>query len=136
MKPIHKFNNGNGATLCNECGIIINEGFSDLRRCEACGGDPEEKPYWKLTRLGDGKTHRGEKYTWVEWNEDSRFKAAHDKPQIGFSFLLDPHPVFFGWQTTQVTEIIREEEYLIEFKTKNSHYLLEKEWPDISGTPI
>jgi GMP synthase (glutamine-hydrolysing) len=25
MKPIHKFNNGNGATLCNECNAIINE---------------------------------------------------------------------------------------------------------------
>lgn len=134
MKPIHKLNGGRGATLCNKCRAIIEEGFHDHLLCENCGGEP--KFNWRLTRLGDGKVMCGRKYTWVEWNEESRFKAAHDKPQIGFSFLLDPHPVFFGWQTTHVTEIIREEDDLVEFRTKNSHYLLEKEWPPIDGVPI
>ncbi len=36
LKPIHKFNNGNGATLCNECSVIINVGFSDEVLCEEC----------------------------------------------------------------------------------------------------
>lgn len=34
--PIHKFNNGNGATLCNNCFVIINEGFSNKLFCEDC----------------------------------------------------------------------------------------------------
>ena len=44
MKPIIKFNNGNGAILCNECGAIIKEnlsqkeweGKSDHLFCEDC----------------------------------------------------------------------------------------------------
>jgi hypothetical protein len=39
MKPIHKFNNGNGATLCHKCSKIITIGFTnDLycsKQCEA-----------------------------------------------------------------------------------------------------
>ena len=29
MKSIHKFNDGSGATLCNECNKIISEGLTD-----------------------------------------------------------------------------------------------------------
>ena len=37
MKPIHKFNNGKGATLCNWCSNIINTGFTDALYCsEIC----------------------------------------------------------------------------------------------------
>ncbi len=36
MKPIHKFNNGNGATLCHNCRIIINEGMTNDLYCEEC----------------------------------------------------------------------------------------------------
>lgn len=36
MKPIHKFNNGNGATLCNQCSVIISVGLTDDLYCEEC----------------------------------------------------------------------------------------------------
>jgi len=37
MKPIHKFNNGNGATLCHHCSKIINVGFTQALYCnEVC----------------------------------------------------------------------------------------------------
>ena len=36
MKPIHKFNNGNGATLCNKCSCIITTGFSNELFCNKC----------------------------------------------------------------------------------------------------
>ena len=36
LKPIHKFNNGMGATLCNECYIIISEGLTEELFCEKC----------------------------------------------------------------------------------------------------
>ncbi len=39
MKPIHKFNNGNGATLCNSCHVIIETGLTDDLLCYACNVD-------------------------------------------------------------------------------------------------
>lgn len=36
MKPFYKLNNGNGATLCNECKVIVSEGFTDDVLCEKC----------------------------------------------------------------------------------------------------
>ena len=36
MKPIHKFNGGNGATLCNACSVIIETGLTDALLCEPC----------------------------------------------------------------------------------------------------
>jgi hypothetical protein len=36
MKPIHKFNNGNGATLCNQCSVIISVGLTDDLYCKDC----------------------------------------------------------------------------------------------------
>jgi len=47
MKPIIKFNNGNGAILCNQCGCTIKvnltkeetEGKTDLLVCQKCKDD-------------------------------------------------------------------------------------------------
>jgi hypothetical protein len=35
-KPIHKFNNGRGATLCGKCYVIISEGITEELYCEKC----------------------------------------------------------------------------------------------------
>jgi hypothetical protein len=34
--PIHKFNNGRGATLCHECRVIISEGLTQDLYCKDC----------------------------------------------------------------------------------------------------
>ena len=36
MKQIHKFNNGQGATLCHQCNCIITTGFSNDLYCNEC----------------------------------------------------------------------------------------------------
>jgi len=36
IKPIHKFNNGNGATLCNTCSVIISVGLTEDLYCKEC----------------------------------------------------------------------------------------------------
>jgi len=36
MKPTHKFNSGNKATLCKSCRCIITEGFTDELLCTDC----------------------------------------------------------------------------------------------------
>ena len=35
-KPHHKYNGGLGATLCHNCRVIINTGFSDRLYCDTC----------------------------------------------------------------------------------------------------
>ena len=39
-RPIHKFNGGRGATICNKCRVVIREEFTDELYCETC--KPEE----------------------------------------------------------------------------------------------
>ena len=34
IKPIHKFNNGRGATLCHTCGVIITKGLTQDLYCK------------------------------------------------------------------------------------------------------
>jgi len=36
MKPIHKFNNGNGATLCHNCNVIVTYGMTNDLFCYNC----------------------------------------------------------------------------------------------------
>ena len=36
MEPIHKFNNGRGATLCHTCTVIITTGLTKDLYCERC----------------------------------------------------------------------------------------------------
>jgi len=66
MKPIHKFNNGKGATLCHCCSKIINTGFTDALYCnEIC----ESKNKFKID------------FTYKEYLEqiDSEFKEIKER---------------------------------------------------------
>ena len=36
MEPIHKFNNGSGATLCHSCSTVINTGLTEHLLCPKC----------------------------------------------------------------------------------------------------
>lgn len=36
LRPIHKYNNGNGATLCYKCRMIISVGFTNHLYCDRC----------------------------------------------------------------------------------------------------
>lgn len=64
------------------------------------------------------------KVLWLEWNDDRTFKAKHEKPAVGLSLLMSPFNDFFTWQTTTITEIIKEKKDYIKFKTENSTYEL------------
>ena len=86
----------------------------------------ENKFNWKLVRERDGLTHRSKEVMWVEWNDESTFKAKHDEPAIGRSLIMSPFNQFFTWQTTTVTEIVEERDGYIKFKTQNSNYELWK----------
>lgn len=54
MKLIHKFNNGNGATLCHCCSKIINIGFTNDFYCsDKC----EQKAKTKVKKVWDIKEY-------------------------------------------------------------------------------
>jgi len=90
--------------------------------------DLESAPNWRLVRERDGLTKKSKDITWIEWNEDGRFKAKHDYIGVGRSLLMSPFNEFFTWQTTPVTEIIAStaDSSYIKFKTGNSTYELFK----------
>ena len=130
-KPIHKFNNGNGATLCHQCRTIINTGFTNELFCEKHRYNveniiPNEEPKSKYTlrRLDDGLTKRGSRVQYIEWDENtSEGKESYDDIKIGRSLMLEPR-MQFTWLTTSITEIIEQREDYIKFKTQNSTYEL------------
>jgi len=114
MKPIHKLNGGNGATLCNRCSKIIATGFTDDLYCSQ---------EYKLVRE-DGLTKQSEDVMWLEFDENGKFKAKHKDIAVGRSLLMSPFSQFFTWQTTDIKEIIEQREDYVKFKTTNSIYEL------------
>jgi hypothetical protein len=89
-------------------------------------GAIENEFNWKLQREGDGKTCKSKEVMWLEWNENGKFKARHDKPAIGRSLIMSPFNDFFTWQTTDIKEILEERDGYIRFSTRNSVYVLER----------
>jgi len=81
---------------------------------------------WKLVRERDGLINQSKEVKWLEWNDEGRFKAEHDKPVTGLSLIMSPFNQFFTWQTTIITEIVEERDDYIKFKTQNSNYELWK----------
>jgi hypothetical protein len=121
MKPKHKFNSGNGATLCNKCNKIITEGLTDNLLCEDCGGT---EPMYILVRERDGLTKTGNSIIWIQFDEDGKFESKHDDIAIGRNLVLDFSGITYTWLTTTINEIMEQREDYIKFKTENSIYEL------------
>lgn len=74
-----------------------------------------------LRRLGDNYIACGE-LKFVEYNQEtSRGIKLHDSIFVGGAALVDFDGRTSVWQTSQITEKISE----TEFKTRNSHYVIE-----------
>ena len=86
----------------------------------------EETFNWVLVRERDKLTKQSKGVKWIEWNEDGTFKADFQEPVPGRSLLMSPFNRYFAWQTTEVTEIVEQQEDYIKFKTGNSNYELFK----------
>ena len=120
MTPIHKFNGGAGATLCNTCRKIITTGLTDDLYCQDCNSTYK----YTLERIGDGLIKAGNNIMWIEWTEEGTFLEKHNEIEIGRSLVLDFTGFNYTWMTTTVTQIDSVSESLIEFKTQNSSYKL------------
>lgn len=74
----------------------------------------------KLIRQRDGLVKEG-LIEFVEWNSNNRGKNIHMKPKVGYSCIVDARKIVYTWLTSIITEVISD----TEFKTKNSHYIIE-----------
>ena len=127
-KPIHKLNNGDGATLCHHCSKIISASLTDALFCsQECAVKDnwsyEESLKYRLVRE-DGLTKQSQDIMWLEFDENGKFKAKHKDIAVGRSLLMSPFSQFFTWQTTDIKEIIEQKENYVKFKTTNSIYEL------------
>lgn len=102
--------------------VIIDE--DNLMKIAIEQGVIENEFNWKLVRERDGLTKHSKEITWLEFNEDGRFKSKNDEPAMGRSLLMSPFNQFFTWQTTSITEIVELNSDMIKFKTQNSIYTL------------
>ena len=123
MKPIHKFNSGIGATLCNICRTIITESLTEDLYCEKHSLMKAAVNTYTILRQ-DGLTKQGEDIKWIEWKEDGTYSKYSKKPAIGRSLLLDFTGITYKWMTTEIVEMLEVREDYIKFKTKNSTYEL------------
>jgi hypothetical protein len=108
----------------NTIPVIIDE--DNLMKIAVEQGVIENEFNWKLVRERDGLTKYSKEITWLEFNEDGRFKSKHDEIAVDRSLLMSPFTFSFTWQTTLVTEIIEQRENYIKFYTQNSVYELFK----------
>lgn len=97
--------------------LVVDEAFAQIY------GKQEEHRY-KLVRERDQLICTSADVTWLEFNEDGRFKARHNSVAIGRSLLMSPFNQFFTWQTTPVTQIVEQRKDYIKFNTTNSCYEL------------
>jgi len=89
-------------------------------------GVVENEFNWKLVRERDGLTKQSKDIRWLEWNEQGRVRENHDKPAVGRSLLMSPFNDYFTWMTTDITEILEEQDNYVKFRTRNSNYELWK----------
>jgi len=129
IKPIYKFNNGNGAMLCNKCSTIISTGKkTEQLYCNKCNPDKsvsiDDEFKYKLVREKDGLVKQSKEIKWIEFDDNGKYKETHTEIGVDRSLIMSPFNAFFTWQTTLVTEIIEYTEDYIKFKTGNSTYEL------------
>ena len=116
-------------TLTKDGELRITENLFDLVT--------QGKPNWKLVRKRDDLTKHSVDVMWIEFKEDGTFKAKHTKPAIGRSLMMSPFNELFTWQTTTITEIIKERfDGYVMFKTENSTYELSKIYSEPTGNPV
>ncbi len=82
--------------------------------------------HWEIKRLDDGFTMKGSVIAFVEFDENGRGKALHEKPEPGFALIVDKTPVSYKWMTSEITEVMSFSEKFMQFKTKNSEYTITK----------
>jgi hypothetical protein len=85
---------------------------------------------YKITRKNDGKEMLSETFKFIDYDNNGRGKSLEENIEIDRALILPPYNEYYSWMTTQITEIIENNNDRIHFKTKNSEYLITKEDDD------
>ena len=85
-----------------------------------------DKYNWKLVRESDKLTKQSKDIMWVEWDSKGAYKDKHTTIKIGTSLTMSPFNNCYTWMTTPVTEIVKDDDNYVKFKTENSNYELFK----------
>ena len=75
----------------------------------------------KLIRQKDGLVKEG-MIEFVEFNDRGYGKNIHTTAKEGYACIVDGRRLVYTWMTSTITEVISQDE----FKTKNSHYKIER----------
>ena len=117
--------------------IPVTIGLDNLLEIAVEQGVIENEFNWKLVRERDGLTKQSKEVMWIEFNDEGRFKSKYDEPAVGRSLMMSPFTFSFTWQTTPITEIIKERfDGYVKFKTGNSTYELSKIYAEPTCNPV
>lgn len=114
-------------SFCTNCKDLTNhipKLSAVLDGCLVCDECRKMNGFCILTKVGfDTFQKHSRDVRWIEF-ENNQGKELHKKIQIGYSLIMSPFDNSFTWMTTEVIDIVEENENLIHFKTKNSEYIL------------
>lgn len=79
---------------------------------------------YKIVRKNDGKEFISETFKFVVFDELGLGTKLIDNIELDSSLILPPFNMFNLWMTSQITEILQNDIDLIQFKTKNSEYII------------
>jgi hypothetical protein len=120
MKPIHKFNNGQGATLCHQCNCIISLGHTDDLYCKeykeiihevALEFAIDHHEMYETSNLGS--MHFG-------FIEGAKWHQEQDKNKYNEEDLKEAFRVGFnvGYNDAESPSYLKFEEWIEQFKNK------------------
>lgn len=81
---------------------------------------------WEAERLDDGLKKRSADVGFVEFDETGRYKQMHKAPKPGYAFIMSPFGPTYTWMTSVITEVMSFSKEHMQFKTKNSEYIVNK----------
>jgi hypothetical protein len=97
LTPIHKFNSGLGATLCNECYVIISEGLTEELFCEKCKPKQETleevaENYSRITLNKNGLMSDKQINGFIAGAKWQAEKMYSEEDMIGFAEFIARYP--------------------------------------------
>jgi hypothetical protein len=97
LTPIHKFNSGLGATLCNECYVIISEGLTEELFCEKCKPKQETleevaENYSRITLNKNGLMSDKQVNGFIAGAKWQAERSYSEEDMIGFAEFIARYP--------------------------------------------
>ena len=123
MKPIHKYNNGNGAIICNGCRTIISIGpKTEELLCEGCSKNRryyvlmEDKPCWHWSKEDDNT------FNWSIIGYNSEVVSPRKEiPEENIQEYSDDYTIGFGeWLAKWSNVGLENGNWIINFRLKAS----------------